>query len=85
MLIEVDPAGAEPVTYYLEAGALGNALRTGTNGDLVWDVCSVTRAVFSPATNAFSMIYNTDVYEYRFNGDAVVGVTDTGARFSMMR
>lgn len=55
LLIEFDPIWQKPTALYLEAGALGNALRFDVLGRLTWNVCSIRSAVFSPATSSFSV------------------------------
>lgn len=86
LLIEFDPIWQKPTALYLEAGALGNALRFDVLGRLTWNVCSIRSAVFSPATSSFSVKVDTAVAEYKFNRFTdSVHASDTGARTTILR
>lgn len=86
LLIEFAPFAKTPTAFYLEAGALGNSLRVDAIGRLVWSVCSIRSAVYSPATSYFSVKADTAVCEYRFNRfTRAVLAADTGARVTILR
>ena len=85
LLLEYDPAGGQPTAFALEAGALGNSLREDESGRLVWNICSLGRAVFSPFTSAYTVLGYASVFEYRFTASGAVIAADTGARTMFMR
>ncbi len=85
MLIEFDPLKAEPRAFYSEAGALGDSLYKSADGSLVWNAVSISSAHYSPATSAFSIIGRGSVCAYRFSGQDLVGILETGAKVPFLR
>ena len=70
VLLVCDPKnGGKLETFYTVNGSLGKDLILTEDGDLIWETESIVDAVYSPATNAFSIIGQCLVYQYFFHGD----------------
>ncbi len=80
MLIELDPDDETQAVLCLEAGALGNALRTDDSGMLVWNVCGIREAKLFEKDGGSHTKVSTAVYEIRFTAKGAVIAADTGAR-----
>lgn len=80
MLIELDPDDETQAVLCLEAGALGNALRTDDSGMLVWNVCGIREAKLFEKDGGSHTEVSTAVYEIRFTAKGAVIAADTGAR-----
>ena len=79
VLLLCDPEGGAPKTFYSVSGSLGGRLSAEGTDRLDWDVESVARAYFSPATSAFSVGGSCSVFRYSFDAEgSLIGRTDTG-------
>jgi hypothetical protein len=79
-LAAVDLETGKTLKYYKESGAVGGALTDGGNG-IVWDLCMVSRAYYSPFTSSFSFECLCSVVQCRIGDDgelAEKAVTDFG-------
>lgn len=85
VLLVCDPDGGEPKKFYSVKGSLGSKLSV-ENGQLKWDVNSVTSTSFSPYTSSFSIGGTCKVYRYVFDGTgALAGCDDTGETIPFRR
>lgn len=79
VLLLCDPEGGVPETFYSVSGSLGGKLAVNDAGELEWDVESVVKTFFSPATNSFTIGGTCQVFRYTFDAaGALVSQTDTG-------
>ncbi len=67
MLLVCDPSTGVPKEFYSVKGSLGGELSVNENGELLWDVESITTTTFSPFTSSFAIGGTCHVYEYTFN------------------
>ena len=67
ILLRCDPSGGQPQEFYAVEGSLGGPLAVSAEGKLLWDVESFVSAEFSPATSAFSIAGNCQVFAYTFD------------------
>ena len=73
-------------TFYSVKGSLGTDLTLNSAGALEWDVESITSSVFSPATNAYSIVCHCNVFRYTFDeGGTLLRQDDTGEETSFYR
>ncbi len=78
VLLICDSDGGEPQAFYSVKGSLGGVLKAD-NGQLCWDVQSITGAAFSPYTGSFSLAGTCKVYRYTFDSqNTLVAQEDTG-------
>ena len=67
LLLICDPISGEPQVFYSVAGSLGAALSVNENGELVWEVESITDTFLSMATSSFTIGGASTVYRYTFD------------------
>lgn len=67
LLLLCDPESGEPRVFYSVAGSLGAALSLNENGELVWEVESITDTFLSMATSSFTIGGASTVYRYTFD------------------
>lgn len=67
MLLLCDSDSGEPQIFYSVKGSLGGELSLNGNGELIWDVQSITSTFFSPMTSAFTIGGTCFVYRYTFD------------------
>ena len=67
LLLICDPKSGEPQVFYSVAGSLGAALSVNENGELVWEVESITDTFLSLATSSFTIGGDSTVYRYTFD------------------
>lgn len=78
VLLVCDPNGGEPKKFYSVKGSLGSKLSV-EDGQLKWEVNSVTSTHFSPYTSSFTIGGTCKVFRYNFDGTgALAGCDDTG-------
>lgn len=85
VLLVCDPDGGEPKKFYSVKGSLGSKLSV-EDGQLKWDVNSVTSTYFSPYTSSFRIGGTCKVFTYGFDGTgALVRRDDTGETIPFRR
>lgn len=67
VLLVCDRESGEPEQFYAVEGSMGGALAVSPEGELLWDVESITSTFFSPATSAFTIGGVCRVYRYAFD------------------
>lgn len=72
MLLVFAPYMGSPKGFYSVEGSLGGELEISEDGQLLWDVESITTTFFSPATNAFTIGGTCYVYRYAFGENGVL-------------
>lgn len=78
VLLLCDPNGGEPKNFYSVKGSLGGALAV-EDGQLKWNVESITSTFLSPFTSSFTIGGECLIYRYSFNATGVLaGCEDTG-------
>lgn len=79
LLLVCDPEGGTPETFYSIPGCMGSDLSENEAGKLVWSVNAIRSAFFSPATSAFTIGGECQIYRYTFDGSgALLSREDTG-------
>ncbi len=79
MLLICNPEGGDPRAFYSVKGSLGGDLAVNTEGQLEWNVESITTTLFSPYTNAYSIGGSCNVFCYTFDTEgSLIRQTDTG-------
>ena len=66
-LLVCDPASGIPQTFYTVKGSFGAKLSISEEGNLLWNVESITDSFFSPMTSSFSIGGQSYVYKYVFD------------------
>lgn len=56
-----------PQEFYSVKGSCGGKLSLNDQGELVWDVESITSTFFSPMTSSFSIGGESNIYQYTFS------------------
>lgn len=72
MLLVFAPYMGSPKGFYSVEGSLGGELEISEDGQLLWDVESITTTFYSPATNAFTIGGTCYVYRYTFGENGVL-------------
>ena len=72
VLMECDPISGIPHEFYTVQESLGGRLAINESSQLVWDVESITRSFFSPATSWFSIGSTNRVFRYTFDGNGTL-------------
>ena len=67
MLLVCNSSSGEPQEFYSVKGSLGGKLSVSGEGDLIWDVESITTSYYSPATSSFSIGGTCYVFRYTFD------------------
>ena len=67
VLLQCDPEGGAPETFYSVKGSLGGKLAVNDAGALAWDVESIVNTFFSPATSSFTIGGTCQVFRYTFD------------------
>ena len=67
MLLVCEPRVGKPQEYYAVEGSRGGKLSVSNEGNLLWNVESITDTKFSIATSAFSIMGTSYVFRYTFN------------------
>lgn len=79
VLLLCSPQDGTPKTFYSVKGSLGGKLSVNEEGQLEWDVESVTHTFYSPATSSFTIGGTCKVYRYTFDAaGTLLSQTDTG-------
>lgn len=72
MLLVFAPYMGSPKGFYSVEGSLGGALEISGDGQLLWDVESITTTFYSPVTSAFTIGGTCYVYRYTFGENGVL-------------
>lgn len=67
VLLLCDPSSGTPQEFFSVKGSLGGKLAISDTKKLLWDVESISKSHFSPATSAFSIVGASYVYRYTFD------------------
>ena len=79
VLLVCRSAGEMPQTFYAVPGALGFALKTDGDGQLVWETHNILSAEFSPYTSSYIVGGRCRVYRHTFDTKGkLTGQTFTG-------
>jgi hypothetical protein len=79
ILLVCDSDIQTPKTFYSVKGSLGGVLSVNANGELEWDVESITSTFYSPITSSFTIGGQCAVYRYKFDENGtLLGQDDTG-------
>lgn len=79
MLLVCNSSSGEPQEFYSVKGSLGGKLSVSGDGDLLWDVESITTSYYSPATSSFSIGGTCYVFRYTFGkSGALISQEKTG-------
>ena len=79
VLLVCRSAGEMPQTFYSVPGALGFALKTDGDGQLVWETHNILSAEFSPYTSSYIVGGRCRVYRHTFDTKGkLTGQTFTG-------
>ncbi len=70
-LAEVDPESGQTLKYFKESGAIGGILHDIDNA-VVWDLCVVSNAFYSPFTSSFSFECLCGVVQCRIGEDGEI-------------
>lgn len=67
VLLVCDPDAGAPQEFYTVKGSLGGKLAVSDEGELLWDVESITRTFFSLGTSSFTIGGTCYVFRYTFD------------------
>ncbi len=85
VLLACDALDGTPESLCLVKGSLGGALEVD-NGQLRWDVDSLTASLYSIATSSFTFAGTCQVYRYTFDNEGVLlGQENTGENVQYRR
>ena len=78
-LLVCDPVSGIPQTFYTVKGSFGSKLSIKEDGNLLWNVESITDSFFSPITSSFSIGGVSYVYKYTFSSNGnIISQEKTG-------
>ena len=72
MLLVCEPSVGKPQEYYAVKGSRGGKLSVSNEGNLLWNVESITETRFSIATSAFSIMGTSYVFRYTFDESGIL-------------
>ena len=72
ILFRCGPHSGSPQEFYSIYGSMGGNLEVNEEGELVWDVESITDAYWSPLTSSFSIGGTCCIVRYSFNKDGLL-------------
>ena len=72
MLLVCEPHVGEPQEYYTVEGSRGGKLSVSNDGNLLWNVESITDTKYSIATSAFSIMGTSYVFRYTFDNSGML-------------
>lgn len=72
LLLRCNPGSGTPKEFYSVEGSLGGTLACDEDGNLQWDVESITATYFSPATSSFTIGGTSYIYRYTFGKDGII-------------